>query len=372
MQTLEGPLAFVPSPLPPDLRLTWEIVQALSRADRALAELAGLARNLQNPRLLLRSFTAREAVLSSKIEGTQASLSDLFQFEASGKHHASEETRTDDVREVANYVVAMEHGLRRELPLSLRLIRELHGVLLAGVGDVASMTPGEFRLSQNWIGSPGCTLATATYIPPPVGEMNSALDHFEKFLHARSGFPPLVSIALVHYQFEAIHPFLDGNGRIGRLLISLLTVLDGLLPGPFLYLSAYFEDNRPEYYQRLLDVSLRGAWAEWLVFFLAGVEREAADAAARATRLIELSQDYRRKFESSRASVRLLRLLDELFRRPVVTIPIAARTLRVTQRAAAMLVKKLVDAGILVEITGRTRNRFFLAKGILAIVDAPR
>ncbi len=253
----QGYWAFVPNPLPPSVNLTWDLVGKISEADRALSELAGVARTLPNPHLLIGPFIRREAVLSSRIEGTQASLSDLFFFEASG----TIDPQTPDVREVSNYVKALEHGLARlkKLPVSLRLIREMHEQLMGGArGD--HLTPGEFRRSQNWIGPPGCTLMDAVYVPPPEDEMTEALDHLEKYLHSASSLPPLVRLALIHYQFEAIHPFLDGNGRIGRLLLTLLLCAEGLLPHPLLYLSAYFERHRQEYYRLLLAVSQSGHW----------------------------------------------------------------------------------------------------------------
>lgn len=360
-----GYWAFVPDPLPPDLSLTWELAGRLSEADRALAELAGLGRNIPNPRLLIGPFVRREAVLSSRIEGTQASLSDLFFFEAG-------QTPTADVREVANYAEALEHGLSRlkELPVSLRLIRELHAHLMAGVRG-EHLTPGEFRRTQNWIGPPGCTLMQATFVPPPVPEMRETLSDLEKYLHAPSKLPPLVRMALTHYQFEAIHPFLDGNGRIGRLLISLLLCHEGLLPEPLLYLSAYFERNRADYYRLLLDVSRRGAWHDWIEFFLRGVEEHSRDALRRAAHLLDLRQAYRRRFEAARASALLLRLIDGLFESPVLSISAAAKQLGVTHRAATLNIGKLVRAGILEEVTGRQRYRLYAAREIIRAIEDP-
>jgi len=247
VRAVDGYWAFVPNPLPPEL--TWDspLASLASRADLALGTLSGLGETLPNPHLLIYPFIRKEAVLSSRIEGTQSSLSELLLFEAT----RAEKQR--DVREVQNYVRAMEYGLKRlgDLPLSLRLIRELHAILMEGVrGERA--TPGEFRQSQNWIGPPGCTLNDATFVPPPVTEMREALDHLEEFLHADTELPPLVELALIHYQFETIHPFLDGNGRIGRLLIALFLCQRGILTKPLLYLSAFFEHHRQEYYQYLL------------------------------------------------------------------------------------------------------------------------
>lgn len=367
-----GYWAFVPHPLPPRLELTWDLVGKLSEADRALSELAGRARNLPNPHLLIGPFIRREAVLSSRIEGTQASLSDLFFFEAAGTGPAERPTPSD-VREVANYVRALEHGLKRlkELPLSLRLMREVHAELMEGVRG-EHLTPGEFRRSQNWIGSPGCTLLEATYVPPSPAEMMEVLGELEKFLHAQSPLPPLVRLALVHYQFEAIHPFLDGNGRIGRLLMALLLCHEGLLVQPLLYLSAYFEQRRQEYYRLLLEVSQAGRWLPWIEFFLAGVAEQARDALWRTEALLRLWQEYHQRFSTARSSALLLRLVDDLFEYPVLTIPRAARRLGITQRAASLNIQKLVSAGLLEEVTGRTRYRLFAAQAIIDLADMQR
>ncbi|HEX9676213.1 MAG TPA: Fic family protein [Anaerolineales bacterium] len=257
--------AFVPHALPPQVAWTPQLVAALSAADRSLGELAGIGRTLANPHLLIVPFMRKEAVLSSAIEGTKASLSDLYAYEA---EQLAFLIRPADVREVHNYVRALEQGILRlrTLPVSLRLIRELHHDLMEGVrGDRG--TPGEFRRSQNWIGPPGCTLEDSTFVPPPTTEMSDSLGKFERYLHAEDHVPPLVRLGLIHYQFEAIHPFIDGNGRIGRLLITLLLCAWGLLPQALLYLSAYFEANRDQYYDLLLHVSQRGEWESWLTFF---------------------------------------------------------------------------------------------------------
>jgi len=240
-----GYWACVPNPLPPTLPWTPELVTVLSEADRALGELAGLGRSLPNPHLLIRPLVRREAVLSSRIEGTQASLSDLYAYEAAQLPLFEPPS---DVREVYNCVHALEYGLERlrTLPLSLRLIREIHAQLMEGVRG-EHQTPGEFRRSQNWVGPPGCTLNETTFVPPPLAEMHKALDAFERFLYAPSSLPPLVRLGLIHYQFEATHPFLDGNGRIGRLLITLLLCAWNLMPEPLLYMSAYFEAHCQTY-----------------------------------------------------------------------------------------------------------------------------
>ena len=272
-----GYRAFVPAALPPTIVWNETLAVSLSAADRSIGRLAGEGRHLSNPHLLIRPFIRKEAVLSSRIEGTQASLGELLAAEAG----AAVERSPADLHEVGNYVVALEYGLRRldSLPLSLRLVRELHERLMRGVrGDIS--TPGEFRRSQNWIGRPGSTLEDATYVPPPPAELMDCLAAWERHLHDES-IPPLVHAALIHAQFEAIHPFLDGNGRVGRLLITLLMVQRDVLPSPLLYLSAYFERTRQDYYARLLGITERGEWEEWLVYFLTGVAAQSDDAIER-------------------------------------------------------------------------------------------
>ncbi len=365
VQTPEGQWAFVPDPLPPKLELDAKTVLLLSEAHEALGQLAGVGQMLPNPHLLIGPFLRREAVLSSRIEGTITTAEELLVFEAS----PSEEPTTPDVREVANYVKALERGLTRlkELPVCLRLIRETHAQLLEGVRGEARR-PGEFRESQNFIGQRGQPVEEARFVPPPVPEMNKALDAFERFLHTPTELPFLIQLALIHYQFETIHPFMDGNGRIGRLLIPLLLCERGNLPQPLLYLSGYFEQNRDAYSDRLLRVSQTGAWSEWVQFFLQGVNDQSKDAVRRSTRLLNLWQQYRDKMQAARSSALLLQLVDELFAFPAVTITYAQRQLGVTYRSAQLNVQKLVDAGILKEQTGRKRKRIFTAPEIVAII----
>jgi len=361
--------AFVPNPLPPALNLDAELVRVLSEADRALGELAGLGRTMPNPELLMRPFIHREAVLSSRIEGTQTGIADLYLYEAKrmalpGMKHASSDA---DAREVLNYVRALEYGLERvqTLPVSLRLVRELHERLMEGVRG-GKATPGEFRRSQNWIGKSGCTLNDADYIPPPVTEMNLALADFEKYLHSGNDHPPLVRLAFIHYQFEAIHPFLDGNGRIGRLLLSLLLVNWKLLPLPLLYLSAYFERNRQDYYDLLLAVSERGAWRDWLAFFMRGAAEQSQEANHKAKQLQDLQLKWRRQLQAARrTSALLLQLVDELFKSPVVTAPQVQKILDITHRSANQSIQRLVDESILYPVPGQARNRQFEAREIL-------
>jgi Fic family protein len=322
-----------------------------------------------NPNLLVRPLIRREAVLSSRIEGTRASLEDVLAYET--KQMALFE-RDADVGEVYNYVRALEYGLKRlsRLPISLRLIREIHARLMEGVRG-EKLTPGEFRRSQNWIGPPGSTLETATYVPPPVDEMTPALSALEGFLYQPMDLPPLARLGLIHYQFEAIHPFLDGNGRVGRLLISLLLCAWEMLPQPLLYLSAYFEASRQAYYDHLRDVSQGGAWEAWLSYFLTGVASQSRDAVARIGGLQDLREAYRARFQRGRAAARLLQLVDLLFANPVVTIRQVQAALKVDFPAAQRYVNQLVKEELLREITGRARNRVFRADEIIAVVEQP-
>jgi len=364
VRAVGGYWAFVPNPLPPELEWDNTLVSMVSRADLALGTLSGLGETLSNPHLLIYPFIRREAVLSSRIEGTQSSLSDLLLFEA---------TRVEkqrDVREVQNYVRAMEYGLKRleELPLSLRLIRELHSILMEGVRGERAI-PGEFRQSQNWIGPPGCTLNDATFVPPPVSEMMETLDQLEKFLHAHVELPPLVELALIHYQFEAIHPFLDGNGRIGRLLITLFLCQQGILTKPLLYLSAFFEHRRQEYYERLLEVSQKGAWREWIEFFLQAVIEQSGDAVQRARQLLDLQRHYYQTSLEKGLPSTAGKLVELIFMKPVLNAKVAQEYLKVTFPAAQKAINALLDEGILTEITGGKRNKVYAAREILKILE---
>lgn len=362
--------AYVPEPLPPQLKPSWELSAAVSEADRAVSELSGVARTLPNPNLLIRPFVRKEAVLSSRIEGTQASLSDLYAFEGAG---SSEQSKiSSDVQEVASYVKALEYGLSRlaKLPISLRLIRETHEILMSRVRGEAR-APGEFRRLQNYIGPPGCTLENAAYVPPPVLNMRDCLDNLEKYLHQPSNLPPLVRLALIHYQFEAIHPFLDGNGRIGRLLITLMMCSERLLSQPLLYLSAFFERHRQDYYRLLLDVSQSGRWHDWVLFFLSGVAEQARDAVNRPIGLLELWHKYRKELQTARSTALMLRIIDFMFSMPIFSVGKLAKELDITVRTAQLNIDKLRTAGILKEITGKQRNRLFQVTDILTIVDTP-
>ena len=361
-----GGWAFVPDPLPPQLHFSTDLVNELSHADRALSRLAGIGQTLPNPHLLINPFLRREAILSSTIEGTITTATQLVLFETTPT------SGTSAAREVANYVGALEYGLNRlsTLPLSLRLIREAHKRLMTGVRGY-ERSPGEFRRIQNAIGQSGQAPESARFVPPPVPDMMRALDELERFLAAPSGLPPLIEIALAHYQFETIHPFMDGNGRIGRLLITLLLCARGYLPQPLLYLSAYFERHRDAYMDHLLRVSQAGTWTDWLIFFLRGVTEQSTDAIARSQRLIELRADYQQRAFRTRAAGSMNRLIDQLFIHPVLTLRRARELLGVTSRAAQLTIGKLQDAGIVYEVTGQPRNRVYVCSEILAVIEAP-
>ena len=364
--------AFVPNPLPAPLTLTRRLITILSEADRALGELAGLGRMIPNPDLLISPFIRKEAVLSSKIEGTEATMTEVYSFEAELSMPPTRRRARipPDVIEVFNHIDATRYGLVRinELPISLRLIKELHERLMRGVRG-EDKSPGEFRRTQNWIGSPGCLLKDATYVPPPVPEMERSLDRLETYLHAEDDLPPLIRLAMIHSQFEMIHPFIDGNGRIGRLLIVLLMVHWNLLPIPLLYLSAFFERNRETYYERLLGVSARGEWEEWISFFLQGIGEQARDATTRAKKLQDLQAEWRGQVTSPRSSTLTLRLVDGLFESPVVRVPRAQALLGVTYPSAKQNIDKLVQAGILEPYGDRTYSRAWIAPRILELID---
>ena len=363
-----GYWAYVPDPLPPPIEWGGELVSALSRADRAIGRLAAEGRRLPNPHLLIRPFMRREAVLSSRIEGTQATLGELLAAEAG----AAVERSPADLREVGNYVVALEYGVDRlsELPLSIRLVRELHERLMRGVAGDAS-TPGEFRRSQNWIGPAGCTLVDATFVPPSPDKLMECLGAWERFLHDDSS-PPLVHAALAHSQFEAIHPFLDGNGRVGRLLITLSLIAKRVLPSPLLYLSAYFESTREEYYARLLGVTERGEWEDWLAYFLAGVAHQAEDALRRIQRIEDRLSMWRAQL--AKAPSRLPEKAVELFvENPYWTVNKLTARLEVAFTTAQRAIDRLESAGIVALASEAKRNRVYCAHDMLEILEeSPR
>ena len=362
VRQIEGYRAFIPAPLPPDPppSLDGETINLLSRADRALGRLDGVTSVLPNPDLFVAMFVRQEAVLSSQIEGTQSTLEDVLQFEA--------DTGADvpkDIGEVVNYVNAMNYGLGRlqELPLCLRLIREIHERLLQGVRG-GEKTPGDFRRTQNWIGPAGCTLATASFVPPPVHAMDTALENLERFLHDAETFPVLVHCAMAHAQFETIHPFIDGNGRVGRLLITFLLCQREILHRPLLYLSSYLKAHRAEYYDRLMAIRLSGNWEGWIKFFLRGVFEVSQAATNTARKILALREEHRQW-------VKHQALLDYLFEQPIVTINMVQERLGCGFPTASKYVEQFAEDGILRETTGYQRNRRYRYDPYLLLFESP-
>jgi Fic family protein len=364
-----GYAAFIPRPLPPEppLQLSDDLQDLLERANRALGRLDGLATLLPDPALFLYLYVRKEAVLSSQIEGTQSSFSELLLFESNGVPGVP----LDDVQEVSRYVAAMAHGLKRlkeGFPLSLRLLREIHAVLMAG-GRGGEQTPGEFRTSQNWIG--GSRPGNAVYVPPPPEVLLEQLGALERFLHdmpART--PTLVKAALAHVQFETVHPFLDGNGRLGRLLVTFLLCAEGALSEPLLYLSLYLKQNRTRYYDLLQNVRMEGDWEEWLRFFLVGVETTAHVAASTARRILSILERDRSRIEKvGRAAGTVLRLHHLMRRKPLLTLPTAVAELGLSYPTVSSGMRTLEGLGIVGEITGRNRDRVYTYPEYLAVLN---
>jgi len=357
--------AYFPSQLPREIDYDGKTVRHLDEATGALHRLSGVGRLLPNPNLLINPSIRLEAVLSSRIEGTRSDVTDLLRYEA-GDEEGVRELR-DDVHEVGNYVRALTHSISRlseGFPLSNRLLREAHELLMTDVrGEHA--TPGHFRRSQNWIG--GSSPSDAAFVPPPVDAMNEAMNDLEEFLHERS-MPLLIQLALAHYQFEAIHPFLDGNGRVGRLLIPLMLAERKVLPQPLLYLSAYFERNRNQYYDLLMATSRTGDLGPWIAFFLRGVRDQATDAEDRTVRLVELQAELRNELLAEKAGLSVIRVAELLFNTPYVSATRLAATLNISFPTAQAAINALVDRGNLVEATGRRRNRFYFATAIFDAV----
>ena len=351
---------FIPAPLPPDppIAIDDELQTLLSAADRALGRLDGSVQTLPDSDLFVLMYVRKEAVLSSQIEGTQSSLNDLLRAEA----RIYDPDRPADVREVSNYVAALNNGLERlsDLPISVRLVREIHKRLLKDVRG-AHLQPGELRKSQNWIGPSGATLNEATFIPPPPHEVPQALSDLEHFMHAKDSMPALIRIGLTHAQFETIHPFLDGNGRVGRLLITFMLCEQGILQSPVLYLSHYFKAKRAEYYEHLQNIRNDGGWEAWLKFFLRGVADVSREATDTARAIVSLRETDRDKIinELGRVAGNALKVHELLFRFPLVSVNPVADMLEVSFTSANRLVERLVDIGVLVEATGNARNRVF-------------
>lgn len=367
--TINSAMAFVPDPLPP--KLSYEpLVSLLSEASMKLGELNGIGQLLVNPYLLIRPLQRTEAVASSNIEGTYTSLSDLFLLEAG----ADESARPPETREVLNYVQALEHAVARmeALPVSLRLMKEVHRILLSGVrrDRGARLRAGEFRRDQNWIGGSGSDIRLARFVPPPPQQIMRILGELEKFIQnpIPPDLPPLIHLALIHYQFETIHPFLDGNGRLGRLLIPVILCERKVLEQPLLYMSPYFERNKDEYIDRLFQVSKDGAWLEWIGFFLRGVIESSKSAVVTVRKLQDLNAQYRAKIQQARISARAIRLVDLIFEEPYLTIPRARKLLGVSYPSAKSYVEKLIDAGMLIDAGISTRPKFYVAHEVYEIL----
>lgn len=366
-QGIDGHQTYVPNALPRDVDLDKGLIYLLDEASRSVAMLAGVGETLPNPRLLISPFLRREAVLSSRIEGTVSSLADVLRFEVFEDRNS---VRSADTREVANYVWALEEGLRllkeEDLPLVMRLLNTVHERLLTGVRG-NDKRPGQIRNKQVWIVL-NSSDENARFVPPATEFVPDLLRDLEIFINEELEIPPLVQCAMLHYQFEAIHPYEDGNGRIGRLLIVLFLCAKGVLPTPLLYLSAYFERHREEYLDHLFQTSVTGNWQPWFRFFLKGVAEEAKDALQRSRRLRSLREDYRDRLQRSRQSGNTLRLLDDLFESPVMTAPYAADRLDVTLEGARMILERIAQAG-LVDVDKKHWPHFYIARGILEIVE---
>ena len=371
VRQLEGYEAFIPAPLPPDPPIEYdaELQQLLSTANRALGRLDGAMSILPSPNFFVNMYSRLEAVLSSQIEGTQSSLQDVLEYEVNPDQPGLRE----DVKETFNYFKAMDYGLTRltDLPLSLRLIREIHAKLLQDVrGNI--MTPGEFRTSQNWIGPPGTPLAQAIYVPPPVHEMNEALANLERFLHRNDSMEALVHCGIAHAQFETIHPFLDGNGRVGRLLITFLLCWQEVLSRPLLYLSHYFKANRDEYYNRLMAVRFAGDWEGWLKFFLTGVAQVSKEATDTARGILDMREKHREIIsrEMPRSAGGGFALLERLLEHPITKTKWVCELLNCSYPTAAKMISRFSEMGLLREMTGRQRNRLYFYDPLIRLLPS--
>ncbi len=356
-------VAYFPEPLPRSLQLSQESIMRTADAEAALGRLAGAGRLLENPQLLIYPYLRREAVSSTRIEGTQASLSDIFDAEADGRPASGE------IEEVVNYIGAMERGIDRlpDLPLSVRLMCEMHSVILTGVRG-SERLPGEVRTSQNWVGDPNATVETALFVPPPPDELGALLSDLERFIHDTPRLPPLVQTALVHYQFETIHPFLDGNGRLGRLLIVFFLIQRGRLQTPLLYLSSYFETHRDTYYDTLQGVRERGDFESWLQFFLRGVEVQAGDAITRSERLMDLRERYRQVVRAETRGAPNA-LVDVAFQRPFLNARMVEASLGISRPSALRALQRLEELGVLRQAPeGPRRQRRWIATEVMDIL----
>jgi len=367
---LGGYKAFIPNPLPPDPPIKYDdrLQFLLSEADRALARLDGVSSVLPNPDLFIAMYTKKEALLSSQIEGTQASLEGILAFEADLRPKED----INEIKEVVNYVKALNYGIDRlrknDFPMSLRLVKEIHNILLKGVRG-ASRRPGEFRRSQNWIGPPGGTISDAIFIPPPHYQVDELMSGLEKFIHEKDNIPPLVKIGLIHAQFETIHPFLDGNGRIGRLLITFYLYWSGILTRPLLYLSYYLKKYRDKYYDYLMKIRLEGDWEEWLKFFLQGVVEISLEAASSAKEIIGLKDKLTNELLKKKiGGAQAVKLLDMLFERPLISVSDIVMQLKISRQTATQLINKFSEISILNEVSGKKRYRKYLFADYIKII----
>ncbi|MCY3858425.1 MAG: Fic family protein [Gammaproteobacteria bacterium] len=355
-----GYRAFFPASLPPtpSVDLSGELQSLLSKADRALGRLDGSILTLPSTELFVAMYVRKEAVLSSQIEGTESSLQDLLSAEAKIRNR----NRPDDVAEIVNYVAAMNHGLRRlpSIPVSVRLLRELHERLLRGTRG-SLLTPGDFRTTQNWIGPAKCTFQEARFVPPPPYQVGSEMSELEKFIHAESDLPLLIKIALAHCQFETIHPFLDGNGRLGRLLITFLLCERNVLHKPVLYLSLFFKKHRQQYYDELQSVRDNGTWERWIRFFLMGVLEVSEQASVTARAILDLREKHQDIINRSfgHATANAHRILQSLYSFPITSVAQVQSIIQTTYAPANSLIARMEDTGIVREITGHKRNRRF-------------
>jgi Fic family protein len=360
VRQIEGYTAFLPFDLPPSppVVIDDEMRSLLSKADRAMGRLDGSVEALPNAELFVFMYVRKEAVLSSQIEGTQASLGDVLEVEA----QLFDPMRPDDTEEILNYVAALNYGLERlkSLPMSLRLIREIHARLMQGVRGQHA-TPGEFRKTQNWIGANGALLRDATFVPPPPKDLMGMLGNFEKYLHADDEMPLLLRLGLLHSHFETLHPFLDGNGRMGRLLIAFSLCQQGALAKPVLYLSHYMKRHRGRYYDLLQSVRDQGDWESWLKFFLTGVEEVANEATDTARKIVQMRETHRQALidRLGRGTANGLKLLESLYQRPIFTVGTVAGLLGISSQAANALTDRFTELRLVSEVTGNKRNRVF-------------
>lgn len=364
----QGYKAFIPEPLPsrPPIKFDDELLNLLSEADRALARLDGIVTVLPNPDLFIAMYVKKEAILSSQIEGTQASLEGVLEFEA----NLVPKENIYDIKEVINYVKALDYGIERlkTLPMSLRLIKEVHKILMENTRG-ATKNPGEFRTTQNWIGPAGAGLSEAIFVPPPPNMVINLMGDLENFIHQKDNIPPLIKISLIHYQFETIHPFLDGNGRIGRLLITFYLYWKNLLSNPLLYLSFYLKKNREVYYDLLMKIRMEGLWGEWIKFFLKGVYETSQESANTAGEIIKLKDKIIYKlYENSVSSIYAVKLLEILFDKPLVEVKDVVSKLKIHKDTANELIKSFEKIGILHEITGKQRYRKYIFKDYVDII----